>query len=551
MKVETNTPRLDRAIGDNKIIDNSDYNINCIDVQPYLLDEQFFREEEASITDVVQDIVNNSMSKTLKSNILEWDSIVPLEDKMMLPSIDKGILPPILQDFCTACSESLEVSLESVLCTSLACISIAIQKKFYVEIKEGYREPTNTYWLIALPPSERKSSIVSLCRSPIEEWEREKQRNEIVENKQRESEKKTLQKAIEYKRNQASKADRETFQKFTQEIAELELHLPEPYVYTRLLADDITPEALGCLLANQNGKIGILEAEGGLFHTIAGRYSQGVPNLDVLLKGYSSEHIRIDRKNSAPIFVEHAHITLFLFVQPCILQNRGAGEVFRGRGLDARFIYFFPKSKVGNRKLDTESIPIIIKQRYAQHIRMLLDIQCNEEPYTLKLDQEAYEEWLSFSQKIERKLLLHSELGSLSDWGGKLPGLVARLAGILYCATHTVPQKYIIDKETMQKACYLGDIFIKHAQYAYGFMAGCEDKNNAIKILKWIQSTGIEQFSARDCFSKHRDMGKQEVVNKALKILVEHGYIREFDRGRKREVGRKPSPQYEVNPTIR
>ena len=102
----------------------------------------------------------------------------------------------------------------------------------------------------------------------------------------------------------------------------------------------------------------------------------------------------------------------------------------------------------------------------------------------------------------------------------------------------------------MQKACYLGDIFIKHAQYAYGFMAGCEDKNNAIKILKWIQSTGIEQFSAIDCFSKHRDMRNQEVVSKALKILVEHGDIRELSRGGKREVGRKPSPQYEVNPTI-
>ena len=235
MKVEKNIPRIDRAIGDNKrMISDTNNNINCINMQPYLLDEQLFQGEETNITDEVQDIVNDSISKASKSNTLEWDSIIPLEDKMMLPSIDKRILPPILQDFCTACSESLEVSLESVICTSLACISIAIQKKFYVEIKEGYREPTNTYWLIALPPSERKSAIVSLCRLPIEEWEREKQRNEIAESKRRESEKKTLQQAIQYKRNQASKADSETFQKLTQEIVELELHLPEPYFQIKI-----------------------------------------------------------------------------------------------------------------------------------------------------------------------------------------------------------------------------------------------------------------------------------------------------------------------------
>jgi hypothetical protein len=44
------------------------------------------------------------------------------------------------------------------------------------------------------------------------------------------------------------------------------------------------------------GRMAIISAEGGLFDILAGRYSNGVPALDVWLKGHAGDPLRIDRK---------------------------------------------------------------------------------------------------------------------------------------------------------------------------------------------------------------------------------------------------------------
>jgi replicative DNA helicase len=41
----------------------------------------------------------------------------------------------------------------------------------------------------------------------------------------------------------------------------------------RIFADDVTPEAAASLLAEQNGRLAIMSAEGGIFDTMLGRYS--------------------------------------------------------------------------------------------------------------------------------------------------------------------------------------------------------------------------------------------------------------------------------------
>ena len=67
----------------------------------------------------------------------------------------------------------------------------------------------------------------------------------------------------------------------------------------RLLADNVTPEAAASLLAEQGGRLAVLSAEGGIFDILAGRYSGGMPDLDVWLKGHAGDPLRVDRKGRA------------------------------------------------------------------------------------------------------------------------------------------------------------------------------------------------------------------------------------------------------------
>lgn len=105
----------------------------------------------------------------------------------------------------------------------------------------------------------------------------------------------------------------------------------------RLLADDATPEALAGLLAEQGRQIAALSAEGELLSIVAGRYSQGVPQLGVLLKGHSGDELRVDRRGRAPEYVARPAITLGLAVQPVVLADLSNIEGARRRRMLARF----------------------------------------------------------------------------------------------------------------------------------------------------------------------------------------------------------------------
>ena len=75
----------------------------------------------------------------------------------------------------------------------------------------------------------------------------------------------------------------------------------------RLLADDATPEAIATLAAGQGGRLTIAAAEGGIFDIFAGRYTGGVKNLDVLLRGHAGDSYRVDRKGREPEHIEEPH----------------------------------------------------------------------------------------------------------------------------------------------------------------------------------------------------------------------------------------------------
>src|SRR5688572_1427149 len=91
--------------------------------------------------------------------------------------------------------------------------------------------------------------------------------------------------------------------------------------YPEILADDITPEQLVHSMRAQGERLAIVSAEGGVFDIIAGRYSGNVPNLDVYLKGYSGEALKVGRRSSDRVIMRRPALTMALAVQPEVLQG--------------------------------------------------------------------------------------------------------------------------------------------------------------------------------------------------------------------------------------
>ncbi len=477
-------------------------------------------------------------------------------DEATPPAIEPGIVPGILKDFPLALSEAVQVPFELALVNALGTVAVAAQRKLCVAVKPGYTEPLNIYALCPLLPGERKSATVEACKKPLVEWQAAK-RDEIQDDIQdAESERKTLEKAIEAKRTKAAQAaNAEARKEIIEEIKAMERELPEVPVAPRLLADDFTPEALAVLLERHEEKIGLLEAEGGIFDTLAGKYSNGIPNFDIVLKGWSGESCQVDRKGRDSIFLESPLITMVISPQPEIIQGLASRPGFRGRGLIGRFLFVMPQSRLGARLIETKPIPIELVEQWRQSVHRLLALPwaINENgaktAYRLGLDPAAYALWGQFAGMVETELRPGGQFEFMTDWAGKFPGQAVRLAGLLHVATTPDPHKCSIAPDTMRSALAVAAILAEHAKAAFGLMGTDPAQDCARSILRWIMRDRVAGFTARDALRCVRGRyPTMEKVNAGLSILEDRAFIFEASGEVRKGPGRKPSAAYIVNP---
>ena len=496
-----------------------------------------------------------SGARTAQVAPTDWPAPVPFA-ACKLPKLNAKKLPPVLGDFCEALAEEKQVPVEIAVAMALAALATAAQRRFIVQVREGYREILSLYTICPLEPGNRKSAVVEACTVPLREWEKRMAEKMAPEIREAKSRYRTIEKMIEYKRNKAAKQDTiQDAEELQREISELEEQLPQIPVAPRLLADNTTSEALAVLMRDMGGCIAIITAEGGIFDILAGLYSNGTPNIDLFLKAHSGEDFRVDRRNSPPVILETTRLTVGISPQPITIAQRSASKIFRGRGLDGRFLYFLPESLLGRRKLEPSPMDLKVKDRFFARVLGLLP-ECWSpeipEPVEVELSAEAYEIWLAFAKKVEQALDSGGEFEGMKDWGGKLAGAVARIAGLFHLVTYDRPEGVKISSETMRRAVYMGALLTEHAKAAYALMGADETIERARNVLEWIKRQSVDRFSARDCWQgvKQQTLFSHAAdVREALKELEERHYVWELPAEPRQGARGKPkSPVYMVNP---
>ena len=482
-----------------------------------------------------------------------WESPILL-DEYQAPAFDV-VLPGILGEMCKATAAATETPIELGVAMALGTVATAIQGKMVVQVKQGYREPTNIFIVAALDPSNRKSAVNGTMTKPLTMWEAGQRDFLSARIQQVESENKSKEARIKTMRKKYGSAKNpDDAEKIQADIFNLEMSIEEvPMVY-RTWAQDITPEHLGVMIGLNGGRISIISAEGGIFEIIGGRYSNGVPNLDVFLQGYSGDSLRVDRGSRPSLFVENPALSMVLSPQPEVLRSIGEKKSFRGRGLLARFWYFIPVSNLGYRTLETEPIPEAVSNRWEGLIQGLLDIkqQVDDrgqvEPYVIKLDRAAYVEWYEFAQMVEIEMREGGRFEHITDWAGKLPGAAARVSGVLHCVKYpSQPWGNHIDVETMSQALDLAAVASNHAEIAFDLMGAAAEIEGAKKIWRWVEKVRYESFTKRDCFDALKGYFHKVIsIEPALGILEERNYIVSITK----KTGGRPSIIYNVNPEI-
>jgi len=484
-----------------------------------------------------------------------WAKPCPINSEVITPEFPVDVLPDWLGNMISQVSVSTQTPLDLAGTIALGVLATAGGDKLQIQITPDWFEPINLFLAVAMNSGTRKSSVFSIMTKPLEKWEETAQDKLINQINEGTAERALLAKKISSYEKLILKGGDEK----ESDLVELRKRYNEmqiPYL-PRLIISDVTPEGIVRVLHEQNGRLGIFSSEGAeLLSNVSGRYSSnGQINIDTLLKAHSGETITVDRssRNRNAIVIRNPRLTMVLCMQPSVLDNLWKQKDFKNRGFLARMLCVLPPNPLGSRKINVPCISEQVKTDYLGNVLTLLNLP-KEKCKKLKLSDQALKLFNEFRVELEPKLGPDGQYKSMTGWGSKCPGAIARLAGVLHLADKAaLPnlEEEFITEETMLSAIKLGEFFIKHIEKVQGIYGESDEHRISMRIINHLKSNRISEFSMRDIY---RELGEtKKLIEQPLKRLEMKGHIRcayILPEKNKKTAGRKSSPVWEVNPYL-
>lgn len=480
-----------------------------------------------------------------------WDEIIPLDD-VVLPAFPIDALPDVLKNYVSDVAESTQTPIDMAGVASLALMSIAMQPRYKVIGKADWEEQLSLYCMIVAEPSDRKSAVFNQIIKVIQSFEAEYNEHHSIDVLKSQEEHSSLEKKYK-KATKDFESGKITKDEYDEAFRKYSTHkVIKPISLT---LDDVTSESLTNEIESQDGCIALVSSEGGIFDIISGSYTN-FPNIDIFLKGYSGDFIKVSRIGRPSLYVKNPRLTILLTVQPKVLEKVVNNGTFTGRGLSARFLYSVPKSLVGTRKFETKPIDFDNKKMFSDLIHEIL-----KEPKTstiyISLSNDAYSLLKDYYESFE--LRLATDLKDMGGWAGKLVGNILRISALitrarnikydafLYTPSSDDSSEWIVQKEDMESSIKLGNYFLEHARYAFDFMDDNTTRKQALNFFEKLKAKKVSEISFREASRMSKFMNKKENATAVINLLTDYGYLRE-KQGTSR--AHNKGTIYEVNPAI-
>lgn len=480
----------------------------------------------------------------------EWpDPMLP--GSIKTPDIPaRAVLPTWLCDMAEAVSESTQTPSALAVMLCLSVLGAVLQRRFEIEVLDGYSEPGSLWTLVALPSGTRKTAVLGALTAPLVHWEklmRDRLRSEIARvGAARAVSKKRVERLLQ---DAAKAKDTEEREAIRAEVQREEECMPDESRAPRLYTGDCTAERLQSLLVEHCERMSVLSDEAGIFLIMAGVYSGGVASLDVFLQGHAGTSMRVDRAGRMA-HIDRPALTFGLALQPGVLSDVAGSRRFRDSGLLARFLFAMPNSNVGRRDVRRHvPVPAAIRAAYERELLRLLEGTPTKvtAPRVLTLSDPARECWYELAEEIEREQGDGGRYESISDWTSKLPGAAARVALLLELA-EVGPDAECVSCLSMERACRLARLLIPHAQAAFGLLGTDGADADAAAVVKWMQAAELLEFKRSEAQKAMEGRFRNvDRLIKAMQRLETLDVVREFKRPNK---GAPPSVMYRVNPKV-
>ena len=496
-----------------------------------------------------------------------WDLPAPLARTMTTPEFPVGVLPGVVEDMVNAVAAYVQVP--RGMAATCALGAMAAVYGGYVLVDEAgdgssnRDEPVNLFMGCVAASGDRKSAVQSLLAyRPLGRLS-----DDLVAATEAERVGQALKKALLDAASSTLSAaltvdssDDEFGEAIGAQIAAAGLVVtPVP----RITANDMTPEAMVSLLADQGGSLAAVSAEGNIFNMLAGQYS-GKSNLGGVLMAHAGDTIEVDRKSRAPEKVKKPALTISLMVQPGVLAAAvGAHGALSESGFLARLVLDLSPSLVGTRDIDARvPIPAAVQAAYEKALvddglmlrQPAVQRTTDKKVIRLLLSAGARTAWKAYCKWTEPRI--HEVTGDLAHmraWVSKSQGLALRLAGLFHVMEQGLDVVEPITPGEMARAIAVTAYYLEHYRAACVTMSA-DDPHLRLcgRVVNNIVDRGLETVSTSIFLGKGHPSWAPSAVDlrEVFATLVEFGWLRQQEevsvsgpRGR----GRPRAPVYVVN----
>ena len=473
----------------------------------------------------------------------EWPALLPLIVSVSPRPLPTDVFPGWVRAMIEGTAIATGFDRDMATAFALGVLSTCAQGRLSVRAYPDWTEQACLYIAVVAEPSEGKSPVYKPIVSPLHELSidlAEKASADVgvakAEREACERKRKTATDALAKCVGAEKHEHLATIRECEEELTKAAPAVPQ------LLVDDVTPETLGNLLVQQGERLSILTPEDTLLAHLAGRYSSKSPPIEVFLKSYTGESLRVDRRDRV-VSLSKPCLTICTAMQPSVLVGKGA-ELADERGLLARFLFVRPPRRTGYRDLrvDPEPVPVSITNAYRQHVLELTQAyRALERPITVGLSEEARDVWRAWRVSLEERRKVDGDLSPVLSWAGKADGAALRLAGLFWMASRS--NVLHISGHAMEGACRLVDAFGDHSMATLGLSCADLQTRSAHAVLTWIDRRGLVGFTERDV--GRAGLAKGLDMKRGLTELVRRGYLRVVPAQASSRGGR-PTTRWEV-----
>lgn len=294
-----------------------------------------------------------------------WEDPRPLTETAPRATFPTDALPNKAAEFVRSAASSIGVDEGVIGSVVLSVLSAATVGRVRVKAWGSLVERTVLWVLIVAEPGERKTSVFAAARAPLEEVQEDLRTeaggvgrrialgrlsaaNAALKNAERD-----LSEAYAAADDPLKATDeKETAEALETAITKLdtaaerasELAVPE---LPRLIASDVTPEALHDLMAEQGSRLALFIPEGqSLLHRLANAGNGS--DMEPYLAGHGGDTMYRDRVSRSVDPVEDPSLVMSVMTQPEVLSSKATDEM-KWSGFMDRFLLVRPRSLAGTR----------------------------------------------------------------------------------------------------------------------------------------------------------------------------------------------------------